>query len=270
MILKDMFIRYRDHNVGNSAAALTYYLIFSFFPFLIFSSNLLGMLDLPPLPIDELQRIIPQDVLGIFNDYLTHVTQNQSTQLMLFGLVFSVYFPMRAVHSLMDYISLAYGEPSEVHPIKRTILDLAFTIGLITVIIIAVIFVIIGPALLSWIGHILPISLSLINLWGVLRFVILGGMMLFNLGALYYFAPAVKITVKSVIPGAIGSLVFWMMYSIGFSFYVENMGNYSGLYGSIGAIIVLLIWLYFTSVTLIVGAEFNASLKANWGDRKKP
>ena len=263
-LIKDMFTRYYEHNVGNSAAALTYYLIFSFFPFLIFSSNLLGMLNLPPLPVDELQRFIPQDVLDIFNNYLVHVTANQSPQLLLFGLVFSVYFPMRAVHSLMDYISLAYDEPSEVHPVKRTILDLVFTIGLIAVIIIAVIIVIIGPSLLIWIANFLPISLTHINLWGFLRFIILGGMMLFNLGTLYFFAPAIKITIKSVIPGAIGALLFWMAYSIGFSFYVENMGNYSALYGSIGAIIVLLIWLYFTSVTLILGAEFNASIRKYW------
>ena len=123
---------------------------------------------------------------------------------------------------------------------------------------------IIGPSLLSWIGTIIPIPLEVIGLWSILRFVILGGMMIFNLGTLYYFAPAIKITIKSVVPGALSALIFWMVYSIGFSFYVENMGNYSGLYGSIGAIIVLLIWLYFTSVTLILGAEFNASIKENW------
>ncbi len=258
----DMISRYFEHNVATSAAALTYYLIFSFFPFIIFLSSILGTLSLE-LPINLLDNVIPRDILGIFEGYLDYVSTNTSTQLLVFGFVFSIYFPMRAVHSLVDFVALAYDKEQKIPPVKRTLLDFAFTLGLITIIVLAIIFVIVGPAFLSMLDSLFPISIAQINLWSVLRFVLLAIPMTFILSAIYYFTPNMRITIKSVLPGAIGALFFWLLYSIGFSFYVENMANYSGFYGSIGAIIVLLIWLYFTSVTLILGAELNACIIKN-------
>lgn len=255
-----MFSRYFRHNIGNSAAALTYYLVFSFFPFIIFASSFVGILELDLLTADAFDNLIPDDIIQLFNHYIIHVNENQNNQLLLFGLVFSIYFPMRAIHSLLDNISLAYGNTNTATSIRRSLLDFAFTVGIMTLIIIAMLLAIIGPSFLSWLSNFITISNITIFTWSTIRFFILAVLMILNLSALYYFAPMTKVKFTEILPGSILALMCWLVYSIGFSFYVENIGNFSALYGSIGTIIILLTWLYFTSVTLILGAELNAAI----------
>lgn len=262
-LVKDMTERFFNHGVGNSAAALTYYLIFAFFPFLIFLSSLLGVLNVPQISVEELSAFIPQDIIDLINSFLLHVQEASSTPILIFGLVFSIYFPVRAVSSLMDFISLAYEVKEKRSIIHRGIIILIFAVGLVVTIAASIIIMLMSKGLMTQVAAFLPLSIAGIELWNILRFLLLGCMLLIMLTLLYLVAPGCVVTLRSAMPGAIGSLVCWLVYTVGFSFYVEHMANYSVVYGSIGAIIVLLIWLYATSVTVIMGAELNASLQKN-------
>ncbi|MEG0541406.1 MAG: YihY/virulence factor BrkB family protein [Angelakisella sp.] len=259
-LIRTMTLRYFRHNVGNSAAALTYYMIFAFFPFLIFLSSLLGMMDIQAIPMAELSRFIPQDILELMSSFLTHVQVVSSPQLMVFGLIFSVYFPIRAVSSLMDFIEQAYEVPEKRSMLHRGIIIIIFAMGLTAAIIASIVVLVAGRDLLLWASAFLP-SIAGIELWSMLRFILLGMALLLLIVLLYLVAPGCVVTVREALPGAIGSLFCWLIYTVGFSFYVEHMASYSVVYGSIGAIIVLLIWLYATSVTIIMGAELNAALR---------
>lgn len=260
-LAREMTERFFNHHVGNSAAALTYYMIFAFFPFLIFITSLLGVLRLPPVDMTQFSAFIPQDIIELINSFLVHVQSVTAAPLMIFGLVFAAYFPLRAVSSLMDFLSLAYEVQEKRGLIHRGILILLFTIGLVVVFAASILILLLGRGLLSWASTFLPLSLSGIEVWNILRFLLLGAMLLLLLTLLYLVAPGCVVSLREALPGALGSLVCWLCYTVGFSFYVEHMGNYSVVYGSIGAIIVLLIWLYATSVTIIMGAELNASLR---------
>ena len=114
-----------------------------------------------------------------------------------------------------------------------------------------------GKNLLTWLSGWIPIDMGSISLWNLLRFVILAAVLFMVLLTLYYLVPNRLYTVRQVMPGTFASLLSWLVFSIGFAFYVENMGRYSVVYGSIGAAIVLLLWLYFSAITLIMGAELN-------------
>lgn len=252
--------RFFDHNVGNSAAALTYYLIFAFFPFLIFVSSLLGMLQLPQMPVEELRAFIPQDILELIGSFLGHVQQTSSTPMLIFGLVFAIYFPARAMWSMTDFLAIAYDVREHRSVVRRSLVVMLLAIGMVVTMASSFAILLLGKGLLSWASTFLPISLEGIALWNIIRFVLLGAMLFVMLTLLYLLAPGCVVSLRSVLPGALGSLVCWLIYTVGFSFYVENLASYSVVYGSIGAIIVLLIWLYATSMTLIMGAELNAAL----------
>lgn len=260
-LVRDMVSRYYRHTVGNSAAALTYYMIFAFFPFLIFLSSLLGIMDIPMIPTAELSRFIPQDIIELMNGFLAHVQAISSPQLMLASLVFSAYFPIRAVSSLIDFIERAYEVKERRSLLYRGVIIIIFALGLTVAILGSIAVLIAGRNFLLWVSRFLPISLEGIELWSFLRFVLLGAVLLLLITLIYLVAPGCILRVGEVLPGAVGSLACWLVYTIGFSFYVEHMASYSVVYGSIGAIIVLLIWLYASATTIIMGAELNASLK---------
>lgn len=257
---------YFDHNVGKNAAALAYYLLFALFPLLIFISNLLGLMDLNVSSItDTLQRILPSDVVGLVESYLEHITHTSSHALMWFALVFSIWFPMRAAKGLMDDVRLAYHLDKPQNPITYAIRQLIYTILLLIVIGVTLGLTIMGEQVLGYINNLLPdnvlhISDHLLGIWQYLRFLPAGILMFVALGSLYAVALDKRQPIKTILPGIFAALMSWLIVSVGFSFYVENFANYSVIYGTLGAVIVLLMWLYMSAVILILGAELNAAL----------
>lgn len=262
-------VRVAEHEVGKSAAALTYYLLFAMFPLLIFISNLLGLLDLDVASISRtLMPILPDDVVNLLEAYLYHVTDNSSQVMLWFSLVFTVWFPFRAVKSLMDDVRIAYQLNKPTRPVSFAIREFLFTVIFLVIVIVLLLLAVLGRRFVStvtdWLGleAILQIPPMLLNLWQYLRFVLVAAIMFAVLGLLYAAAQDNRQPARAIIPGVTVAMIAWMLVSIGFSVYVENFANYSLIYGALGAVIVLLVWLYMTSFVLILGAEFNASLAA--------
>lgn len=255
-----------EHEVDKNAAALAYYLMFALFPLLIFINNLLGLLNLNITALTQvMQRFLPQDIIGVVESYLDYVSHTSSHTLLWFSLVFTIWFPMRAVKGLMKDVRLAYHLDKPKNPVAYAIRQLIYTVVLLIVIGLSLFCITMGEHVLSYIINLVPesilkISDYLLGIWQYLRFLPVGLLMLAALGALYAVSLDKRQTVKEIIPGIIAALVLWMLVSIGFSFYVENFANYSMIYGALGAVIVLLMWLYFTAVILIMGAELNAAI----------
>lgn len=256
-----------QHNVGKNAAALAYYLLFALFPMLIFLSNLLGLLDLNISEIIQiLQRFLPKDVVGIVESYLDHVSHTSSQSMLWFALVFTIWFPMRAAKGLMDDVRLAYHLGKPVHPVSYAIRQLVYTVVLLIVVGLTLLFSTLGKQVLGHLNHLIPertlrISDYLLTIWQYLRFVPVGLLMFAALGTLYAASLDKRQPWEEMLPGITAALVSWIVVSIGFSVYVENFANYSVIYGTLGAVIVLLMWLYMTAVILILGAELNAALR---------
>lgn len=253
---------YLDHDVGKSAAALAYYLLFSFFPLLIFLSTLVGFLDLESLLLDPAVRnLIPKDIIRLINVYLAHVTQLRSGNLMAMSLIFTIWLPMRAVDSLMKAVNTSYGLPRPRRGAFRHQLVVAlYTLFLMAVMILTLVFVLVGRGVLGFLSRYFPAIQPFIGLWNALRFPLMGAAFFLALSVLYWIAPGIRGPRRRVFPGAIAALCSWLVFSGGFSFYVENIANYSVLYGALGGIVILLLWLYATATVLIMGAEVNRAL----------
>lgn len=257
----DMLRRYYTHDVARDSAALTYYLLFAIFPLLIFISTLLGLLDLDIAYITSvLEPLLPVDVVDVIQSYLEYVSANQSRQLLWFSLVFSIWFPMRATGCLMHSLRKAFGRSAPENILLGQLRTLLFTIWMIFVIGLTLALVVVGRRALYFLSGFLPLSETFISVWGYLRFIILGLVMAISLGILYQLALGQRRPLREVLPGVGSSLAAWLLLSMAFSYYVENMARYAQLYGSIATIVVVLLWLYMSGQVLILGAELSASL----------
>lgn len=260
--------RYLIHGVAQEAAALAYYLLFMIFPLLIFLSSLLGLLDLDVSGISmALGTLLPAGVVDLVESYLSYVSQTSSRTMLWFGLVFTIYFPMRAADCLMMAVRKAYHLPRPKNQILYMAKVLLYTVFLLVTIALTLALVTVGRAALEFAGRFVVVPAAFIDLWSDLRFLILGGVMFGAVGLLYAAAQDGRQPARNVVPGAVAALVGWMVVSAAFSFYVENFANYSVIYGALGTIIVLMMWLNLTAVMLIMGAEINGALVSLRGRR---
>lgn len=256
-----------EHEIGKSAAALTYYLLFAIFPILIFINSLLGMLNWNVTAVSNvLLPVLPREVVSMLEAYLTYIRGESSSVLLWFSLAFSVWFPLRAVRSLTNDVRLAYQLGKPANPVGYALRQMVFTLVFLVIVTLTLLLCVLGRRFLSaaggWLklGQRLRIPASGLNLWQYFRFLLLGALMFLILVLLYTVAQDKRPPIRTLLPGIALSLVSWLVISMGFSLYVENFGKYSIIYGALGTVIVLLIWLYMTSFLLILGAEFNAAL----------
>lgn len=253
--------RYYDHHVARDSAALTYYLLFAIFPLLIFLNNLVGLLafDIDGLLL-ELSRVVPRDVVDLVGQYLVYVSRVSSKTLLWFSLVFTVYFPFRAANALFMSVRKAYGAGMPTHVIRYQLRVLLYTILLIVTLVFSVVVATVGRRALDFVSEYIYVSDTAIRLWSWLRFVFLGAVLFAIIALLYALALDERDIRRSILPGVLSSLFAWIALSLLFSLYVERAARYSVIYGSIGGIIVVLLWLYLTATVLIMGAEFNSVL----------
>ena len=253
--------RYFRHGVGVQSAALAFYLLFMIFPFLIFISALLGLLDLNVTAILlALGEFLPRDVVDIVRAYLLHVGQSPSPKLMMFGLFFSIWFPMRATNSLMRSVRTAYHLGPPRGPARHVLKTLLYTVMLIVTIAAALALMTVGDRVLSYAVVHFRLPGFVAEAWARLRFPAVAVLCYFALFFLYAMAQDGRQPWRNIWPGTLAALTAWMAVSWLYAFYVDNIANYSLLYGSIGTVIALMIWLYMSSVVLIMGAELNGTI----------
>lgn len=263
LLVKSFF----EHRVAKNAAALAYYLLFALFPLLIFVSNLIGMLRLDISDVmNTMHQFLPGDIVDIAVSYLDYVSSNSGKTLLWFSLVFSIWFPFRAVKGLMEDVRLSLGLGEPENKLIYRVRQLVYTVVFLVVIVLVLLLSVIGERFLVIITSHMPddsfISSDFLpGLWQYIRFVPAGVLMVLATGGLYALSQDKKQSAKKVLPGVFGALFAWLAVSFGFSFYVENFADYTVIYGALGAVIVLMIWLYLTSCILIMGAEFNAAVE---------
>lgn len=253
--------RYFAHDVGRQGAALAYYLLFSVFPLLIFISGLLGSLELDVSGImASLSSLLPAGVPEMLTAYLTYVKDSSGGALMWFGLGAAIWFPMRAANCLMGAVRRAYHLPRPKKPLTHIAKVLLYTVFLLLMIILSLVLVMAGQRALGFLSRVAAFPVWLVEIWNVLRFGALGTVIFAAVGLLHVMAQDRRQPGRNVVGGVVFSVLAWMALSAAFSFYVENIADYSVIYGTLGAMIVLLVWLNLSAVVLIMGAEVNAAL----------
>ncbi len=255
---KALIKRFFTDDVGGSAAQMAYYILFSFFPFLIFLNALLGMSHVPVEDLLPLfQRFFPMEVVAMIQSYFLHVTSIRSPLLLVTGLVMAYYSLSRGIKYLILALRRAYRLGEENNTTLANIISLCFTLLLFVTIVVTAILTSVSGSMLQRIWDILHLPHDWLGLWDILRFVLIGVITVFVLGALYYAIPMGRYPFRRALPGTAISLFCVLAASIGFSWYVNNIASYSVIYGSLGAVIILMLWLFMMGNIIIAGGEIN-------------
>ena len=272
-----LFTRCTKDEVTTRAAALAYYLVFSIFPLLILFSLIIGSLHIDTATMDILlARVLPKDMIDMLKGYLDYVTRTFDMKLLMFAMVFSIYFPWRFIRSLMDGIRISYRQESEESFIRRTLKQILCTLLIPLTLAASLILIILGHNVITFLVSLLPpqtlrLSDFLLTLWQYGRFLIAAAIMSIAIIILYRCSIPTRVPFKTLLHGIVFSIIAWVISSIAFSFYVENFGDYSVIYGTLGAFVILLLWLYLTGLIFLAGSEINALwwLRASLRERRK-
>lgn len=254
-------IKVKNDDIFALGAQLAYYLILSFFPFLIFLMTIIGFSKLDSMQIIEgLSAILPSSVFELTSTIIVEVVENQYTGLLGVSIILSMWAASSAFRAVTKGINKAYNLKENRSFIKRAIIALVCTFALAFTIIVALVLLVFGNLIGDLLAAYIPYNMVIVKLWNLLRYIMVLTIMICIFAGIYRYTPAKRISWREVFPGAIVSTIGWLIVSLGFSFYINNFSNYSRLYGSLGAVFVLMTWLYITSIILILGGEINSVL----------
>jgi membrane protein len=262
-VLKRTFNEFREDNVTDWAAALTYYGTLSIFPALIAIVSILGLVGpsaTDPL-LNNLGSFAPGPAHKILQNALHGLTQSRGGA----GILFIVGIA-GAVWSASAYIgafiraSNSIWDVEEGRPIWKTIpLRLAITIVMLILLMATAIAVTVTGPLADKVGKLLGVGSAAVTVWDIAKWPVLILIVGLMFSILYYTAPNVRQPgFRWVTPGGILAVVVWITVSALFGLYVANFGSYNKTYGSLGAIIIFLVWLWLTNIAILLGAELNA------------
>ena len=254
MLLK----RIKENEVTALAAQSTYYLILSFFPFLIFMITVISYTPiLDEEVILQLRPFMPEEAFELVLSNVEGMLRARSGTLMSTGMIMTLFIASNGIAAMMRGVNKAYRS-SENRPFwKVRGLAILFTIALTLLIVLSLLTLVFGEVIGTYVFEWIGISEFFKDVWQVSRIVITLVVMGLVFSAFYKFSPNVKVKFNETLPGAIFTTICWVLLSFGFAYYVNQFGNYTVTYGSIGAIIILLMWLYLSSIVALVGAEIN-------------
>jgi membrane protein len=244
---------------------LAFYLILALFPFLLVLVSLMGTFSSPELAGEVLgyfREVTPDQVYGIVESYLSDIIAGNRPAPGLFsvGLVLTLWSASGAFAALIAALNKAY-DVEETRPFwKVRGIALLMTLGLSVMIIIGVLLLVAGPPIGRGIADLFGLGEVFTLIWNVVQWPVALSLMVFTVALLYYFAPDAEQPFRWITPGGLIGVLLWVLASVIFRFYVSNFGSYDATYGSIGAVIVLLLYLYISSLTILFGAELNATL----------
>lgn len=243
------------------ASQLAYGLLFALFPFLIFLMTLVGYSSIKSSDVLQIfQRIMPEQVFGLVKGIILEVTERKNGNLLSFSLFISIWSSMSGFNAIIKGLNMSYREEERRGFLKVQLISFIFTIGLV-IMIFSITFLMVfasvnEPIVAKWFHH----REITTFVWDFIKYFLLVFTMLFIFSAVYRYTPVKKHRWSDVIWGALFTTVGWIVSSFGFSYYINNFGNYSKIYGSIGAVIVLMTWLFMGSFILILGGEINSAI----------
>lgn len=261
-----------DDEMSTYASALAYQMLFSLFPFILFLIALIGFLHLPDffswLRLQS-ELVLPPQALEQVNPVIDQLQQSKGGLLSV-GIVIALWTASAGVRLMMSAMNAAY-DVVEGRPIwKRLPLSIFYTIGLAGMLLAAAALMVLGPQVMSWLAGQVGLEAFVVTLWTILRWPVIVLLMMVAVAVMYYVMPDVEQKFRFITPGSVLAVVVWIAASLGFAFYVKTFAGYNAMYGSIGAIIVLLLYFYISAAVLLLGAEMNAVIEHMSAEGKDP
>lgn len=261
---RELYQEINEDDVFNGAAVLGFYLTLAVFPAVIFV-----MAFIPFLPIanvdqaimDVMRQALPPDAADLVQNIVTEVTSKQSGGLLSFGALGTLWAASSGMYAIMQQLNITYDVKEGRGFLKARATAVLLSLGAGVLVVGAFTLIVAGGLLQDWLGARMGVSQPLLMLFAVFRWVMIVAALLLGFALIYYFGPDVEQDFKFVSPGAFLGVVLLIIASIGFAIYTANFADYSATYGSIGAVIVLMLWLYVAGLVILVGSEINALIE---------
>jgi membrane protein len=251
------------HHILQVSAALSYYFVLSVFPSLIFLSAVVGLIPLPDLfghVLGLMGNLLPADSMRVVSSVLNDVLSSHKGTWLSFGMLGTLWTTSAAFDSMIEALDMAYDvECNRPFWKSRSLaIGLAAICGVLLLTALAV--MVVGPRFGDWLADRLALSAVFVAVWPFLRWTIAISFTVLAVEVLYFLAPNVKQRFGATLPGAILSVGVWLGLSYLLGLYFRDFAHFNRTYGTLGGFVAFMVWLYWTSFVLLVGAEVNAEL----------
>jgi membrane protein len=256
-----------EDEVLDSAAQLAYYFLFALFPLLIFLTSIFGFVvgannELRNELFSYLGRVLPGSALDLVRGVIEEVSQSSSGGKISLGLLLALWAASSGLQAITQSLNRAYDVKESRPWWKLRLTSLGLTVSLALTIISALIIILFGSHFIDYAEQTLGFGAFLTTIWAIAQYLIALAFVLLGFALIYYFSPDLKDQHWTfVTPGAIVGVGLWLLISFAFRIYLSYFNSYSATYGSLGALIVLLLWLYFTGLAILIGGEINSEIE---------
>jgi membrane protein len=254
---------YTDDYLGWSAQ-LAYSFFLSLFPALLF---LVALASYFPLTnelnqiIDALSRFAPADVLQIVSSQLEQISNSKDSGLLTVGIIGTLLSASSGMSALIDTLNLAYRVKETRSWLRTKLRAIALTIVLSIFLLVSFVLVLAGYGFANRLAEYVRLSAVFTAVWAVVYWPLIFALVVMAIAIVYHYAPNVEQDWVWIAPGAIVAALLWVGVSFGFRWYVVNLGHYQKTYGTIGGVIIALIWFYVSGLSILIGAQLNAVIE---------
>ncbi|NVN95046.1 MAG: YihY/virulence factor BrkB family protein [Bacteroidetes bacterium] len=250
--------------ITQRASSLSFNFFLALFPAIIFFFTLI-----PYLPISNfqttlfeiLQTFLPTNAFETVKSTISDIITNKRSGLLSVGFIMTLYFATNGVNAIIDAFNQTYHTVESRSWIRQRLISIFLVVILSVLLIISISLITFGSFILKYlVNHSVLKSQLTIYLLLAGKWIVLLAMLFFSVSFLYYFAPAKKKTFRFISAGSTLATFLILIITLGFNYYVANFSKYNALYGSIGTLIIILMWIYFNAIILLIGFELNASI----------
>lgn len=254
--------RLKDADISGFGAQLAYFFLLSLFPLLIFILTLLPYLNFPPKAVYMfLADLMPEQVYKMIKGTIIGVLENRNGGLLSIGIIGTIWSASNGVDALIKSLNRSYDKDETRPFLISRFVSVIFTLLLVLLIVVALVLPVFGKQIGLFLFSTFGLEADFLIVWNKFRTLLPPILIFFVLTLMYWILPNIKLYLRSVIIGSLFATISWLIASYGFSYYITNFVNYSATYGSIGGIIILMLWLYLTGMLLIVGGQLNAIMQ---------
>lgn len=261
-LVKAILERFGRHGISQTGGQLAYFFLLSLSPFLIFLNVLISSFNIQiDTALAQLSPILPSQITNLILSYRDNISANQDAGLLSIGIIITLYSASKSVSALTHAINRAYDITRKRSFIRQLILSMLFTVCIAIILILSILLITAGSNFLNHTVELFKMPDHFVRTIKYVTWITAAAILFAILSAIYYIIPNKRVKFCSVIPGTIFSTLSFALFNFTFSAYINHFTKYSIIYGSTGAIIILLLWLYFTGIVLVLGAEINSILE---------
>jgi membrane protein len=256
-----------EDDVLGRAGQIAYGFLFAVFPLLVFLLAILGIVAGPHSAIQqhfvsELTDIMPPAAAQVVQHVIAEITRTSGGGKLSFGLVLTLLSATAAMTNVMDTLNAAYNVRETRSLLKFRALAVGLTVAIGILMLIAMTIVLYGNGIANWVGNLVGLGYVTTWIWKIVQWPIAVFFLLLSFALIYYFGPDVEFPVWHWIsPGSVVGVFLWAVVSFGLRVYLHFFNSYSKTYGSLGAVMILLLWFYVTGIAILVGGEVNAEIE---------